>query len=184
MDRLPRQVLRGSCLALIALALGGVACDSQPALSPAAGSPVETRISARDFETHALDGRTVRLSDYVGKKAVLVDFWATYCQPCLGMFPHVRRIHEKYKGQLVVLAVSMDQPESVAQVPSYVERNGLRDFVVLLDEDSHVASLFNPRKVEPFVLVYDRRGKLVLTHESFNTGDEVLIENAVKAAVQ
>jgi len=197
MAGIPRQIF-GRCHAvkyvfaiagLTTAIAGAIACD-RPAETPAAnaarsdGGAVASG-DRQDFTTRDLDGKTVHLSDYLGKKAVFIDFWGTYCQPCLGMFPHMRRIYAKYKDRgLVVLAISMDPPETMGQVPAYVARNGLRDFVVLYDEDSHVASLLNPKKVEPFVLIYDKRGNLVKTHESFNTGDEIVLEEAVKAAVQ
>lgn len=196
MGRFSRQIL-GRCHAVKTIVASAAiasasfvfgACDRPPETpsKPGGSSGADSTSGDRpDFTTRDLDGKTVHLSDYLGKQAVFIDFWGTYCQPCLGMFPHMRRIYAKYKDRgLVVLAISMDPPETMGNVPGYVARNGLRDFVVLYDEDSHVASLLNPKKVEPFVLIYDKRGNLVKTHESFNTGDEILLEAAVKAAVE
>ena len=65
-----------------------------------------------DFSTD-YDGKTQRLSDYVGKgKYVLVDFWASWCAPCREEIPNIKKVWEKYKGEkFEVLGVaSMDKP--------------------------------------------------------------------------
>ena len=61
------------------------------------------------------DGKTHRLSDYVGKgKYVLVDFWASWCRPCLGEIPNLKNVWNKYKGdKFEVLGVAVgDKPEA------------------------------------------------------------------------
>ena len=74
---------------------------------------------APDFEAKQLDGSTFRLSDYRGKKAVLIDFWATWCGPCIKEIPTIKSIAETYRDQgLVVVGVSLDRDEKA-----------LRDFV-------------------------------------------------------
>ena len=74
---------------------------------------------APEFEAKRLDGSTFRLSDYRGKKAVLIDFWATWCSPCVDEIPTIKRIAETYRDQgLEVVGVSLDRDEQA-----------LRDFV-------------------------------------------------------
>ncbi len=74
---------------------------------------------APEFEAKQLDGSTFRLSDYRGKKAVLIDFWATWCPPCVDEIPTIKRIAETYRDQgLEVVGVSLDR-----------EEKALRDFI-------------------------------------------------------
>ncbi|MYD59718.1 MAG: redoxin domain-containing protein [Gemmatimonadetes bacterium] len=74
---------------------------------------------APEFEAKQLDGSTFRLADYRGKKAVLIDFWATWCPPCVDEIPTIKKIAETYRDQgLEVVGVSLDR-----------EEKALRDFV-------------------------------------------------------
>jgi peroxiredoxin len=88
---------------------------------------------------------------------------------------------QKAKGFLVV-AVSMDGSESIADVPSFAHRNNV-SFAVVLDEDSHIASIYNPRKSAPLSALIDRRGNVVAVREGYNAGDEVPLYADVKKYV-
>jgi peroxiredoxin len=61
------------------------------------------------FEATDIDGNPIRLLDLRGK-AVLIDFWATWCGPCRGEFPHLRRVNEKFAGdRFMILSISLDE---------------------------------------------------------------------------
>lgn len=63
------------------------------------------------FAVTTLDGKRVSMDDLKGK-VVLIDFWATWCRPCLQELPHVRDIANKFRGQpLFILSVSLDYDE-------------------------------------------------------------------------
>ena len=168
--------------ALLAACAVGPARGGPPDGSGAAVLPKGTR--ATDFAVRDTKGRTVRLSDYLGKEVVLLDFWATYCEPCLGEMPHLEAMYEENKAKgFVIIALAMDGPETVAEVPSFVARNGLT-FPVALDEDSHVASVYNPKSSAPLSVLIDRRGNVVRVREGYNPGDEALVAADVANAVQ
>ena len=76
----------------------------------------------------------------------------------------------KAKG-FVVLGIAMDGPETVANVPAFAKRNQL-NFPVLLDEDSRIASLYNPKKSAPLSVLIDKTGKIAAIREGYNPGDE------------
>jgi peroxiredoxin len=134
----------------------------------------------QDFTTRDVDGKTVRMSDHLGKQVILVNFWSTFCQPCLAQFPHVQRLYDAKKSQgFIVLAVSMDGSETIQNVPAFAKRNSLT-FPVLLDEDSRIASLYNPKKAEPLTVLIDKSGKIVKVREGYNPGDEKLLEAEVE----
>jgi peroxiredoxin len=165
--------------AALALLLASCGTSNGPGASSNGAGPVKAGTLAADFASRDIEGRTVKLSDHLGKEVILLDFWATYCEPCLAEMPHLRALYEKHKPKgFIVLAISMDGPETVADVPSFVKRNGMV-FPVILDEDSRIVSLYNPKKSAPLSILIDRNGKIVRVHEGYNPGDEEQIEEAV-----
>lgn len=144
------------------------------------GSPkAATGGRASDFTARDIDGKTVHLSDYLGKQAVLLDFCATWCQPCLAELGHLRRLYAKEKPRgFIVLAIAMDSSDTIAEVPAWARRNNL-DFPVLLDEDSHIAGVYNPKKSAPLTVLIDKKGDITYVHDGYNPGDEVALEQHV-----
>lgn len=159
-----------------ALGCGGAGSADASGGAKTAGSTKTTDATqATDFSGRDTDGKTVRLSDYLGKQVVLLDFWSTYCEPCKAEMPHLRRFYDTYKAKgFVVIAISMDGPETVADVPAFARRNGMT-FPVVLDEDSSIASLYNPKKSAPLSVLIDKSGKIVDVHEGYNPGDEEVL---------
>jgi peroxiredoxin len=167
-----------------AIALCLVGCGSSPptaTTASAAAGPKESA-AAPDFTGRDVAGNTFRLSDQRGK-VVLLDFWSTICEPCKAEFPHLRAMYdtERAKGLLVV-GVAMDGPETVADVTSFVKRFEL-DFPVVTDEDSRIASLYNPKKSMPLSVLIDRAGRIVAVREGYNPGDEKLVAADVEKAL-
>jgi peroxiredoxin len=75
------------------------------------------------FEATDIDGHPISLAGLRGK-AVLIDFWATWCGPCRGEFPHLRRVNEKFAGdRFMVLSISLD--EDCADARKMIEKEKL-----------------------------------------------------------
>jgi peroxiredoxin len=86
-------------------ALLGLLGSSTFAQAPKLAGPLAVGSVAPDFPTQTVDGKVVRLSDFKGQVVVL-DFWATWCAPCIASFPHTQEIAAKYKDQGVVVLAS------------------------------------------------------------------------------
>jgi peroxiredoxin len=142
-----------------------------PALAHAEGT-------ATNFTIRDLSGKHIRLSDF-SKDVVLMSFWATWCKPCVAELRHLEKLYQKYKAKgLVVLAISMDGPESQANVKPTVQRYGWT-FPVAVDKETRVVKLYNPRHAAPFSVML-RRGKVVRTRESFQVSDLPTIEKEIQ----
>jgi len=170
---------------LVAAASLLVACGPGPAGSgPRTAGAVahqSTGIGAQatDFVLRDVDGRTVRLSDHLGRDVVLLDFWTTWCVPCQAELPLVEKIYEAQRDHgFVVLAISMDGPETVAQVGSWARRYAL-GFPVLLDEETKVTGIYNPKRAAPLTVLIDRRGQIARIRDGYSAGDEKLIADDV-----
>lgn len=85
----------------------------------AAGLP-EVGRPAPDFTLPDLDGRRVRLSDLRGK-AVLINFWATWCPPCREEMPQIEAFYRRYRDRTEVLGI--DVGESAEQVRAFLDNN-------------------------------------------------------------
>jgi len=109
---------------------------------------------APDFELQSLDGKTVSLSDFRGK-AVLLNFWATWCGPCRAEMPFLQQVHEEWADKgLVILAVNIGEGQS--EVEEFMEEFGL-SFLALLDTDREVALQYNVRAI-PTTYFIDKEG--------------------------
>ena len=76
-----------------------------------------------EFVVPGLDGGVLRLSDYRGK-FLLIDYWATWCGPCIGETPYIRKVYDRYKDKgFEVMMISMDNKKENAQ--KYVKKHGL-----------------------------------------------------------
>ncbi|MBK6517730.1 MAG: TlpA family protein disulfide reductase [Polyangiaceae bacterium] len=140
--------------------------------------------SAPDFTLQSLEGRNISLSDYLGKKVVLVDFWATTCQPCLVEMPHLVAMYEKYKDKgFIVLGVAGDGPETSANVSAEVHAKKI-SFPILLDEESSAMAKFSPKKDMPFWVLIDKNGNIVKTKNGYDPGDEVTLAQEIEKLLQ
>jgi peroxiredoxin len=120
--------------------------------------PAET-IVAPDFELSDLSGRPARLHDFRGR-VVLLNFWATWCAPCVEEMPALQLLAQELGPQgLTVVGVNAREPRS--KVEAFVREHGLR-FPVLLDADGRVGQAYQVFAL-PATFVVDRRGSLVGT---------------------
>ncbi len=110
---------------------------------------------APDFTLPSLDGQTVRLSDLRGK-AVLLNFWATWCAPCRLEMPTMDKAYQEYKSRgLEILAVSLDAGSN-SVVKNFMQELKL-DFPVLLDPDMEVLRLYRQFSI-PATFLIDKQG--------------------------
>jgi peroxiredoxin len=93
---------------------------------------------APDFTIVDLNGKEVSLSDYRGKKVIL-NMWATWCPPCRAEMPEMQSYYETYaeKDNVEILAVNMTFQDSISNVKTFKEENGLT-FPILLDQNNDV----------------------------------------------
>jgi peroxiredoxin len=107
------------------------------------------------FSVATPDGATLRLADLKGK-VVFLNFWATWCEPCLEEMPAMERLSQAYRNRdLVVVALSADR-EGASVVRPFLRKHGL-SFPVGLDSDQAVARLYRVWAL-PSTFILDRAG--------------------------
>jgi cytochrome c biogenesis protein CcmG, thiol:disulfide interchange protein DsbE len=94
-----------------------------------------------EFTLPDTQGSTLTLSNFRGK-AVIVNFWATWCPPCRAEMPAMQRLYEEFRQQgLEILAVNSTQSDTIAAVNQFITDFGLT-FPVLLDEFGNTGVLY------------------------------------------
>jgi thiol-disulfide isomerase/thioredoxin/outer membrane lipoprotein-sorting protein len=105
---------------------------------------------APDFELKTLDGKTVRLRDFKGKKAVVLDFWATWCGPCLVGLPAVQQVAEAAGDDVVFFAIN--KREDADTIKAFLKQHNF-DPTVLLDTDNKVSDAYNAFSIPQSVFI-------------------------------
>ena len=129
--------------------------DSQVKIKSQVG--LEVGMQAPDFTLRNLNGNLEGLSEFKDQVVVL-NFWATWCAPCLEEMPAFEKLYRRYRSQgLTVIAVSLDKGET-SKVAKFVDEHSLT-FPVLLDLDG-IAERIYPSFTIPFTYVIDKKGRI------------------------
>jgi thiol-disulfide isomerase/thioredoxin len=154
-------------------------------------SPPEPQLSvpaarAAGLEVMLLDGRRVPLADLLpAGRPVVVEFWATWCSPCMKMIPHFVELNRRHRDDgLVVLGLSVEDPDKHGnKVRAAIKARGI-DYTVAF-ASREVYALFN-EKTEislPKTLVFDGEGRLVEYSRSYSPLTSRRIAAAAERAI-
>jgi len=137
---------------------------------------------ARDFTLQSLEGKTVRLSDFRGK-AVLLNFWATWCEPCKLEMPWFVELQKQYGGQgFQVVGVAMDDAD-VADIAKFAKDMSV-DYPILVGNESVRDAIGNDYGGVPFLpesFFINRDGKI--TDKVLGLKSKSDIEESIKKAL-
>ena len=118
----------------------------------------ERPFPAPEFSIQDLDGKLRTLSSYSGQY-VLLNFWATWCPPCLAEMPSMERLHQRFSDrQFTVVAASSDETGAAAVRP-FIEKLGVT-FAVLLDVKKEMAGVYGARDL-PLSFLINPQGQVI-----------------------
>ena len=144
-------------LIILALAAAGCAKDEQPQPAAAAASTGAVKGAvAPDFVLQKVGGGTLRLSDLRGR-AVIIDFWDTWCPPCRRALPHLQELQDEYGDRLTVVGVAFGRDGEPAVAKFLAERN-LTFENVLMDEEYQTAKAYGGLQSIPTTFLLDADG--------------------------
>ncbi|MBK8994372.1 MAG: TlpA family protein disulfide reductase [Myxococcales bacterium] len=164
----------GGVIVAVGLGLAAMGCGKMgPSQTGGAAEHSLVGAPAPPFDLPGYSGgaKKVALSDGAGK-VMLVDFWATWCEPCKDSFPHHQALAEKYAGQVVVVGISIDdEPGGIAD---FAKKNGAK-FAIGWDEGQSVSGTYSPPTM-PTAYIIDKSGIVRYVHAGFRKGDEAEID--------
>ena len=172
-----RQFVLTACTGVLAACAPERPAGSSAAPPAGAGTPP-------DFELSTLAGGHEHLAEHLGKQVILIDFWATFCEPCLLALPNLDALYRSRKDRgFLVLGVSIDEASNASRVRAEVSKLDL-SFPILLDQDTRVVALYNPRATAPYSVLVGRDGHVIRRQEGYTTSGHQALEQAVDQALE
>jgi peroxiredoxin len=136
---------------------------------------------ASDFTLPSLGGSNISLSDYLGKKVILVNFFAIWCDPCMKEMPKLNTMQKDLGARgLQVISISVDDAKDHSKVKALIKRWRYEP-VVLLDAETRVVNTYNPRKDMPWTMVIGKDKSIHHKKKGFTDGDEKKMREWVEA---
>jgi len=125
-----------------------------------------------------IDGNSVNINEIKGEKLTVLDFWATWCGPCIKSIPELVKLSEEFHEQGVrFIGINTDSPRNRSKVKPFASSMGIT-YPVLIDSDQQLQSDFFINGF-PTMLVLDEKGKVLFTHVGYIQGDEKIIEDTI-----
>ncbi len=166
--------------ALLGLSACGPGGEGGAGATPNTGANTKTSAlvgnPAPDFSVSRIDGSgTIKLSELKGK-VVLVDFWATWCKPCVKSFPKYQELYVKYKDKLEIVGISEDEEKD--GIDAFGKTHNVT-FPLAWDEGKAIAGKYDPKSM-PTAFLIDKDGVVRFAHNGYENGDEAQIERELK----
>jgi peroxiredoxin len=121
-------------------------------------TPPQSAALAPEFKLMSLDGTPMSLADLRGK-VVLLNFWATWCAPCVSEMPELNALYRQYGDEKDFVVVGVNLREQPAEVASFARKRDIA-FPLLLDRDGHVTGRDYRVRTLPASVIIDREGQI------------------------
>lgn len=131
------------------------------------------------FRLRDLDNQWKEYEDLKGDQLTVIDFWATWCQPCNRSIPLLNEISIEFAEKGVrFFGVSIDGPRNQSKIKPFIQSIGVT-YPILRDVNSELMSELGVTAV-PTMILLDDEGELVYFHEGFRPGDEKTIQKHIE----
>ncbi len=132
-----------------------------------------------NFSLRDLENRERTFAGLKGENLTIIDFWATWCRPCLRAIPELNAIYDHYRDRGVnVIGINCDGPRSASKVIP-LSRSLQISYPVLRDMDASVMKRLN-LSAFPTLVLAGSNGEILWIHEGFVAGDEEVIKEQIE----
>lgn len=149
---------------------------------PTTNLPMPPSKPFADMSWTLTDERVQKLGDLKGK-AVILDFWATYCEPCKREIPHLNSLIAKYGADnLVIVGLNVGGEEDRVKIPQFTETTKI-DYPIAFPENDLTSFIFATRSDIPQTAVFDRSGAMITKIIGFGPTQKTELDTAVEKAI-
>ncbi len=134
-------------------------------------------VKAPDFKLEDMKGKQVKLSDVLKDGIVILDFWATFCNPCKEELPALDKLQKKYPDQIKVVAISADRARTKNKAKAYIKGKKY-EMISLFDVNGEVQKLYKIKNI-PRTFIIDQDRNIIYDHEGYKSGDENHLEEEI-----
>jgi thiol-disulfide isomerase/thioredoxin len=140
-------------------------------------SPPASKVG--NFRLNDIENKSVSYAELKGKKVTVIDFWATWCKPCVRSIPKLVKLHEQYQAQGVqFIGINVDGTRNLSKVKPMAHSLGIT-YPVLLDVNSQVMTDLKVTQM-PTILVVNERDEIVALHQGYRPGEEEILEKEIQ----
>lgn len=146
------------------------------------------------LSTYAVEGdkfvtsdKTFTLSEHIGEKVIVLNFWATYCQPCREEIPHFNEFYEQYKDSVEVLIINgetsvtaqsllddyVNNPEDTNYAENYSTWTDFSVTFARYEKANNVLGMFEVESALPVTIIVDKAGKIKYMESASLTFEEL-----------
>lgn len=119
-----------------------------------------------DFTATDMNGNEIVLSEILGKKPIVIDFWATWCPPCVKSMPYLEEFFQKYSEQVVVLCITSEPLESLDKIKKFIEDKKL-SMTFIQNPTGDIGKAYGVRAI-PSTFAIGIDGKIAYAHVGFS----------------
>jgi len=134
-----------------------------------------------NFTLEDINGDRIDSENLLDKKAIVIDFWATWCSPCKKALPALSHLTEKYKDDIYVVCISIDKARDKDKAISMVKSKKY-SFITLFDPSKKVAGMMNVTSI-PRTYIIDQNRQIMYDHSGYTQGDEHELETELRKII-
>lgn len=120
--------------------------------------------------------------EFKGKKAVLIDVFATWCEPCIKSIPNLKELKEKYKDDFEIVSVLFEEDKTKEEIEEFIKKYGINYPITMGEENFRLAKELGDIKRVPEMFLFSKDGKFVNKFVGETTKDN--LEKFIKLAIE